>query len=273
MSSVLYTPRPPLGHFVLCIWYWESNSVPQHTHERLMPTGESTIIFTLRDDAIRIYRSDDLSHYDTYGNAVLSGARSNYIVIDTLEQERVVGIQFRPGGGFPFFHMPADEAENCDIALEDLWRARAAELRERLLAAPSVHEMFCVLEQDLLAQLARPLERHPAVEYALYRIGRAPHVATVASITDKIGLSQRRFIQLFHQQVGLTPKTFCRVRRFQRVLHQVHGMSEVEWAQIALDSGYYDQAHFIHDFQAFSGVTPSVYLASATPHLNHVPIL
>lgn len=273
MPSILYTPSQPLGHFVQCFWYWESDAVPQHTHERLMPTGESTIVFTLRDDTIRIYHSDDLSRYDTYGSAAFSGARSNHIVIDTPEQNRIVGIQFHPGGGFPFFHMPADEAENRDIALEDLWRARAAEFREHLLAAPSVREMFRVLEQDMLAQLARPLERHPAVEYALCRIGRAPHIATISSITAKIGISQRRFIQLFHQQVGLTPKTFCRVRRFQRVLRKVHGMSEVEWAHVALDSGYYDQAHFIHDFQAFSGVTPSVYLASATPHLNHVPIL
>jgi AraC-like DNA-binding protein len=238
-----------------------------------MPTGESTIVFNLRDDAIRIYRSHDLSRYDTYGSAVFSGARSSYFVIDTIGQQRVVGIQFQPGGSFPFFRMPADEAENAEIALDDLWRARVAELRERMLAAPSVRAMFRVLEQDMLAQLARPLEWHPAVEYALYRIGRTPHIATVTSITDKIGLSPRRFIQLFRQQVGLAPKTFCRVRRFQRVLHKVHGMSEVEWAQVALDSGYYDQAHFIHDFQAFSGVTPSVYLAAATPHLNHVPIL
>ncbi|HEX3436104.1 MAG TPA: helix-turn-helix domain-containing protein [Pseudacidobacterium sp.] len=273
MPSLLYKPPAPLGNFVQCFWYWERDTVPAHTHERLMPTGESTIIFNLRDYPIRIYHSDDLSRYDTYGTAVFSGARSNYFVIDTEEQERVIGIQFHPGGGFPFFRIPADEAENRDITLEDLWRARVGELRERMLAAPSVSVMFQVLEQDLLAQLARPLAWHPAVEYALYRIGRAPHVATVESITDKISLSQRRFIQLFHQQVGITPKTFCRVRRFQGVLRKIHGMNEVEWAQVALDCGYYDQAHFIHDFQAFAGITPSMYLHTATPHLNHVPIL
>jgi AraC-like DNA-binding protein len=238
-----------------------------------MPTGEATIVFNLRDDGIRIYHRDDISRYDTFGSAVLSGARSNYFVIDTIGQQRVVGIQFHPGGAFPFFHMPADEAENAEIALEDLWRARAGELRERLLTAPSVTAIFRILEQNLSAQIARPLEWHPAVRYALHHIRRAPHIATVQALSEKIGLSQRRFIQLFRQQVGLTPKTLCRVRRFQHVLHKVHGMDEVEWAQVALDCGYYDQAHFIHDFQAFSGITPSAYLSSATPHLNHVPII
>jgi methylphosphotriester-DNA--protein-cysteine methyltransferase len=95
----------------------------------------------------------------------------------------------------------------------------------------------------------------------------------VSGVIDRIGLSQRRLIDLFHDQVGLTPKAFCRVRRFQRVLETVHRKPGVDWAQVALDGGYYDQAHFIHDFQGFSGMTPATYLARATEHLNHVPIV
>jgi methylphosphotriester-DNA--protein-cysteine methyltransferase len=118
----------------------------------------------------------------------------------------------------------------------------------------------------------RPLELHPAVALARAQICRAPHIATVGRLVDRTGLSQRRFIELFRDQVGLAPKAFCRVRRFQRVLESVHRKSAVDWPQVALDGGYYDQAHFIHDFQGFSGLTPSAYLAQATEHLNHVPM-
>jgi methylphosphotriester-DNA--protein-cysteine methyltransferase len=89
---------------------------------------------------------------------------------------------------------------------------------------------------------------------------------------DRIGFSQRRFIELFRDQIGLTPKAFCRVRRFQRILQAVHRRSEVDWAQVALDGGYYDQSHLIHDFRGFSGLTPATYLAAAAEHLNHVPM-
>ncbi len=273
MTSLRYAPPPPLGHFVQCFWYWEGVPEGTHTHERLMPNGEATIVFNLLDTPIRIYHSDDVSRFSTYGHAVLSGARTNYFVIDAAEQERVMGIQFLPGGSFPFFREPADVMENASIALEDLWRARVDKLRSRMLAASSPAAMFQILEQDLLYQLARPLTWHPAVDYALHHFCLVPHTTTVASITGRLGLSPRHFIQLFRQQVGVTPKAFCRVRRFQQALTTVHGVRQVDWLQVALDCGYYDQAHFIHDFQSFAGMTPSAYLAAATSHLNHVPIV
>ncbi|MGH7718113.1 MAG: helix-turn-helix domain-containing protein [Gemmatimonadaceae bacterium] len=80
-----------------------------------------------------------------------------------------------------------------------------------------------------------------------------------ALAVDRVGLSHRRFLDVFTAHVGVTPKVFCRIRRFQRVLQRVHEGGEVEWARVALSCDYYDQAHFIREFQAFSGVNPSTY--------------
>jgi AraC-like DNA-binding protein len=238
-----------------------------------MPNGEPSIVFNLTGDPIRIYDADNIERFSCYGHAVISGARTNCFVIDTVQEERVFGIQFQPGGAFPFFRVPASEMENESIALADLWPHAAKEIWERLLAAPSIRDMFRFAEQYLLAQAVRPLEFHPAVAFARRQFCAGPHHVSVASVLGAIGLSQRRFIQLFHEQIGLTPKAFCRVRRFQRILETIHGAREVDWIDVALDCGYYDQAHFIHDFRAFSGLTPSEYLSRATPHLNHVPVL
>jgi len=271
MRHRLHIPAPPLAAFIRCFWYWEG--APQtHARERLLPNGEAAVIFNLCDHEMRIYDADDPRRYISCGQAGITGPRTGCFAIDTASEERVLGIQFQAGGTFPFFRAPAAEVANLSVALDCLWGPRAALLREQLLAASSVDAMFALLERALLAQLARPLELHPAVAFARSQICRAPHTTTVSGVLHRIGMSQRRFIEIFRDQVGLTPKVFCRVRRFQRVLQAVHRRPSVDWAQVALDGGYYDQAHFIHDFQSFAGMTPAAYLARATEHLNHVPM-
>jgi methylphosphotriester-DNA--protein-cysteine methyltransferase len=133
-----------------------------------------------------------------------------------------------------------------------------------------VDAKFAVLERALLRR-APDLARHPAVAYALreFRPGRS---RSVTEVTEQIGITPKRFIQLFQREVGLTPKLFCRVRRFQKVLHSIGMDGRIEWADVALGCGYFDQAHFNHDFRAFSGLNPSTYLAHRTEHLNHVPL-
>jgi AraC-like DNA-binding protein len=65
---------------------------------------------------------------------------------------------------------------------------------------------------------------------------------------------------------------FCRVRRFQKVLRQISAGNAINWTEVALQCGYFDQPHFIHDFRSFSGINPSTYTAAYTGHANHVPI-
>ena len=271
MIHGLYTPPAPLGWFVKCFWYWEG--APQtHAQEQLMPNGELAIIFNLRDEPMRIYNARDLNRCETFGLAVVSGPRTRPFVIDTAQEDRVFGIEFAPGGSFPFFRVPTSEFSDMEISLDSLWRGCMNEIRERLLASPDMESMFAVTQSILMRQAVRPLQLHPGVAFAVHRFCSRPQT-TVASVLDRIGLSHRRFVQLFDEQVGLTPKAFSRVQRFQRVLRTVHRASNIDWARVALDCGYYDQAHFNHDFQEFSGFTPTIYAARATEHLNHVPLV
>lgn len=94
---------------------------------------------------------------------------------------------------------------------------------------------------------ARPLQHHAAVEYALGAFAGRPAVPSSASIAAEVNMSQRRFIQLFRAQIGLPPKLFCRIRRFQAVIHATQELDVVDWSDIAEASGYYDQSHFNHE--------------------------
>jgi AraC-like DNA-binding protein len=268
----LYSP-PPLGHFVDLLWLYEGVR-PAHSKERLLPTGTVEIVFDLREDHILTYgRREKMQPYDLSGS-VVCGAHSEFFVIDTTSQDGVMGVHFRPGGAYPFLKLPNGELHNRHVDLGALWGwQEVRDLHERVLAEPSPEGKLRKLEQALLARARGEFERHPAVAYALNEFHCAPGGRSIAAVTDRTGFSARRFIDLFEREVGLTPKLFCRVQRFQKVLQIVQSGCGIDWAEIALNCGYYDQAHFNHDFRAFSGINPSAYLAAHTPHLNHVPIL
>ena len=265
-----YIPAAPLSDFVALFWLYEGYVQP-HARERVLPDGSVELVVSLVEVESRVYDGEPTSGR-TFRNGVMAGARSESLVIDTASQASVMGVHFKPGGAYPFLPMPTSELHNAVVALDDLWGATAASLREHLLEATTTDAKFHILEQTLLEQARRPLARHRAVAYALDELQRERHARSISDVTDETGLSARRFIQVFSEEVGLTPKLFCRVRRFQQVLSLIHTAAQINWADVAVRCGYFDQAHFIHDFQAFSGINPTTYLAHKTPHLNHVPL-
>jgi AraC-like DNA-binding protein len=270
-------PDPPLSEFVNLLWLYEGY-MPPHAKERVLPTGEMQIVINLLDDQSCVYDRDDTDRCQTFRGSLLSGAHSEYVVISTAMQASVMGVYFRPGGAFPFLRRPAGELRDTTVSLDTLWGRAAIDLRDRLLEAATHEGRFEVLERALLAELARGFDRHGldqhhAVGFALRRFMAAPHMTTIASVSEQIGLSPKRFIQVFRDETGFTPKVFCRIRRFQQALGRMENRQSVAWVNVALDCGYFDQAHFIHDFRAFSGMNPSSYLARGTPHRNHVALV
>ena len=267
-----YRPAPPLSDFVALFWYYEGYTQP-HAKERIMPDGSMQVVINLCEDEIKIYDPDHPEHFERRSGAIFCGPRSRFEVIDTAGQACVIGIHFRPGGAAGFLTMPLSELQDTVVTLDCLWGSSGPDFRARVLEAPTAEERLCVFEQCLLEQQVKPLERHPAVKGALHFIGRRLTDLSIGDLTSRIGIGRRRFIQVFNDEIGLTPKLFCRVHRFQQVLRAVGGKQDIDWTDLALSCGYFDQAHFNHDFRAFSGMNPSTYLKHRTAHLNHVPLV
>ncbi|HEY1340301.1 MAG TPA: helix-turn-helix transcriptional regulator [Bryobacteraceae bacterium] len=264
-------PAPPLDRFVQFLWSARGEPQP-HRFERILPHGDMSLIVNLAEDQTRIYDPADLRRCRVTSGCVVSGAHAEAIVIDTAEQQWVMGAEFKAGAANALLGLSADELAGQHTPLEDHWRGRGRVLRERLLEGRTTGDRLIILERALLDALYPAIELHPAVQYALGEFGRGPHVRTIAEVTARTGFSARRFIQVFRREVGLTPKLFCRVRRFQRAVQLARKGEPVEWTEVALACGYFDQAHFIHDFRAFSGISPGAYAALRGDYPNHVPI-
>jgi AraC-like DNA-binding protein len=246
-----------LSSFVDLIWKCDREPEPW-AHERLLPEGSVELVIDLAAPA---------------AGDVVAGPHTKFFLLDTTRRQSLVGVHFKPGGAFPFVRPPMHELRNIEAPLDALWGVLARELRERLGEAKSDDEQFAIVERVLLAQAGDRLIHHPATAYALGEFTRVPHLRTIADVSRHVGLSQRRFIEIFATETGLTPKAFCRVRRFQAAIRRAHRSREVDWTALAIDCGYFDQAHFIHDFREFSGLTPSAWAAQRTDHVNHVPIV
>jgi AraC-like DNA-binding protein len=248
-------PIAPLSDFVELFWYWAGHP-RMDERERILPMPNLEFVIQLHDSGPW---------------AGVSGPRSESFIIDRRETNAIIGIHFKPAGAFPFLHCPFGELHNNHASLAELWGdKKARRLLELLYEAPTVERKFSILERWLLWIADRPLKHHAAVTFALTKFRADPGLFSSEHIARETNMSQRRFIELFRNEVGITPKLFCRVQRFQNVINWINQQADVDWVDLALSHGYTDQSHFIHDFRAFSGLKPSEYLGLRTESLNHV---
>jgi AraC-like DNA-binding protein len=267
MNYLAQSPGPPLDAFIESFW-WLSDA-PGHGREQVVPSGTLELVVNLHEDEFRIYDGQG-EHPRRFRGAMVSGAYRRPFVIDTREHASIVGVHFRPGGALPLVGAPPGEIGGAHVELEALWGVAAAELRERLAAASTAERRFAVLEQALLERLRRPARRHPAVAIAIRELDR-PH-ATVSEVRERLGLSHRRFIEIFAREVGIAPKLFARIRRFQRALQAAERSVAPRWARLALSCGYYDQAHLTHDFSELAGMSPAELAGGRSDQMkvNHI---
>jgi AraC-like DNA-binding protein len=244
----------PLAGFVDFLWLAEGYA-PEHDAERILPSGQMGLVL-------------DLSGIGNTAGLV-SGARASSFILDTSKPLSLLGVSFKAGGGYPFVGVPAGELQDLAVPLDTLWGSSAAELRGALLEANTVARRFQTVEKFLLDRLTRSVPRSPLVQFALQAFQNCAGVA-VGDVVERSGSNARRFIAEFRGQVGLTPKAFCRIARFRSVIRLVASATEVDWSEVALSCGYFDQAHFIHEFREFAGVTPSSYLRCRTASTNHL---
>lgn len=252
-----FVPAPPLADLIEDFWLYDDYQ-PRHLRERILPSGTVELVINLRENELRIYDRTRPGTCERFPGAIVSGTYAGFFVIDTAEEASLLGVHFKPGGALPFFGLPVSELARTHVDLEALWGRLASQLRERLLAATSPIDKFRILEATLAARLSGPSRHHDAVRFAVDAFSRSS-AATVRAVTERVGLSHRRFIEVFKTEVGLTPKLFYRVQRFQRILASMRRVSAPSWSRLALDCGFFDQSHLIRDFIEFSGFSPAEF--------------
>jgi AraC-like DNA-binding protein len=265
-------PGPVLQPFVESLWAIDprcDRALGARRREHVLPTGQMHLAFRLGREPLRLFSNDADEAGRSIGDAVVGGARDVHYIRDVSRPASSVGAQLLPGAAEALFGVHADELAGRHTPLDDLWGGEVDWMREQLMEPAMLHQRIDRLESILIARLSTRRTIHPVVPRTLEQL-RA--TSSIRRIVQNSGYSHRSVMSLFRRSVGLTPKRYWRVLRFQRVLGMVFGPGGVSLADAALEAGYADQAHFSREFKAFTGVTPSEYRRASPEHPHHLRI-
>jgi len=269
MRFIVHRPVMPLMEFVDFFWFYDGLT-PAHRLERVLPEGCFELLINLHEEPRHTFDLEHLTARASFRGAWIAGMHSQPIVIDTAADSSMMGVHFRPGGAAPLLGVPASELCDQVVGLEAVLGSDARRLRNQLLDASTPETKFRCLEKRLQGNAV--ICQRPSLAHAIRVLRSAPEEVSIKKIAAEIGWSHKHLIDQFHAVVGMSPKRFSRVQRFQQAVRSLQRSGSSSLTEFALESGYSDQAHFNAEFKIFSGLTPSQFLRDADGRENFIPI-
>jgi len=267
VEYVSRVPRPPLDGLIDDLYYLQGAS--PYAWLTLPPMPSSLLILNL-GAPFRI-RASTNAEPAGYADGCVVSMPTRAFGFGYPSWTRSVGVHFKPWGLAPFLPMPA--AELCDrpVTVEQVWgRLSVAELRDRLATAAGPGEMLTLLEDELLRRLGETVGLG-LVRHTSSVIAAAKGAVAIGDLSVAAGVSTTHLAQRFKELIGVTPKRLARTYRFAATVFAINPAGPIDWGDLAGGAGYFDQAHFGHEFRAFTGLTPSQYVEVRRRFLREHP--
>ncbi|MDH6165260.1 AraC-like DNA-binding protein [Variovorax boronicumulans] len=271
-------PPPHLQPFIKLLWASSPDGAPTDrpgAREHVQPTGGMHLVFRLSGPPLKLFGGPDDTRGQTCGYAIVGGARAASYMRDVSVATRSVGAQLQPGAARALLGAPEDALASQHTPLDALWGVRQTDAAlEQVHAAVDLERQLAVFEALLAQRVIDSLSAglrglHPAIAATLGPL--AHENPSIAGLVTHSGYSHRRFIALFRGAIGLSPKEYARVMRFDRALALAADPAQ-SWAEIALTAGYSDQAHLSREFSALAGMSPQAWRRTGATSPRHVPV-
>jgi AraC-like DNA-binding protein len=265
-----HEPSPALAPFVETLWGVRGVA---HFHvESVLPNGATELMVNLgpRQQVVAYGERDA---HDVFRRAWIAGIQDQRLVHASAHGADHVAVRFRPGGAHAFFDLPMDALTDQVVELADLLGATAADALWARVGEAGSDEARCRALEAWLLERRRAVHPYFATVRRAIDILRGRSWGTpVGEACQRLGLSHRHLVTQFRRTVGLTPKVYARIERFQGVIDACRGRDEVAWSRLAARFGYADQSHLIREFRRLAMVTPETFLARRTPDESHVVV-
>lgn len=267
----LHRPRYPLSRFIEIFVYFDDAAF-EHRLDRFLPNGDTEILIDFHDAPQYIYDNESLKEIQACHHVWASGLRTEPITIPAGNKSEMMVISFKKGMAASFFPFPMEEIADSVVDAGLVWGVDFGHLRERLLATGDIDLRFKMVEDFLLGEFQQNLHIDPCIEFAVSEMTLRPDALSIARMNEQIGYSQKHFTAMFRRHVGVTPKSYLKIMRFQKAVRTIDSTDEIDWGNIALECGFYDQSHFINDFKHFAGFTPEHYARIHKIYQNYIPV-
>lgn len=260
--------RPPELHGVVDhMWQFEGRmTMPR---ERTFPGGYLELILHLGPRFHDVDASG--ARADAFPVACVTGMLTGPQLIESPAGEcRVLGVRLHPLGAYALLGRPLHESTDLTLDVADLADRAASELAERCHDARTVEARFRIVAAWIAGRLERAPEAHGTMAWTVAQLRASHGGASIAALRDHIGMGGARFVKVFSEQVGLTPKRYARVLRFRHALLLLQRGGRL--SDVALGAGYYDQPHMNADFREFAGMTPAEFVRAVRyPNSPSIP--
>jgi len=256
-----YQITETLRPFVKVIWSMESDSrVLDGPPIYILPDTCVELVIHFSDPYKTTFSDNSISIQE---QSLVVAQMKSFMKIQSYGKTGLIAVRFSVLGAYHFFGTPMNEIANGETALRNLWKDMAPEIEDRINFANTTHQRSQIIQRFLQIQLSRNGYTDGAIEFCINEIKQARGQISVEALADKVGISNRQLVRRFDKCVGLSPKELVRITKFISSLDMVNDSKNKSLTEIAVEAGYYDQAHFIHDFKEFSGMTPTDYLLSS----------
>ena len=256
-------PSPALASYIKCFWTLLDEAEPKGLpREKIMPDGCMELIFHA-GAPFRQFRPD--GSFELQPRCFLYGQISEYIEIGPSGKSDITAVRFYPFGVYPVLHGPVQVLAGRLVTAAALFGAGGELLEQQLSASGSAAERLDILRQFLEARVQQGPEPDRVVQETVRLITEASGQVLIEELAAQQQLSTRQLERKFTAQVGLSPKKYARIVRFQSIFRLLQTQQAGTLTQVAYQAGYYDQAHFIKDFRKFSGLNPRDFFTGHHP--------
>jgi AraC-like DNA-binding protein len=253
-------PRPELRDQVrVYTGYVEEASSPRERRE--LPTGDVALIISFGPSlTIRDRRLGSVVERSSF----VAGVHDGYVATQAPGFEYGIEARLTPTGAYTLLGVRMDTLANRAVALDDLLGDRANRLAERLSELPTWEARFDCLDDELKRLLQRGPRPSASTVWVCDKLVETSGRMTIGALVSELGCTRKHVAERFRREVGVPPKTLARVLRFNRATRLLRANNR-SLSAIALECGYYDQAHFNRDFRDFAGTTPRDFASRFGP--------